>query len=402
MPATILYCEGNVDGTIGGSYYSLLYLVSGLDRRKYRPVVVFATEHALLPAFAASGVETRVWPNPRPFTFGTRIARRWGTVASPLQAVQRLLNVWTGLLAPTLSRMRFLKASGVVLVHLNNSVLRNHTWMLAAWLTATKCVTHERGLNDHYPPLARFLARRLDAIICISNAVRDQMESRGVGVGRLVTIRNGLDPQQLRIQSRREDLRAAYRCDSDEFVVVMLGNIKQWKGQEVVVRAIERVRQSCPGVRCFLVGDASPSDAGYAKTVRDLVVSLALEKHITFTGFHHNVADFLVMSDVVVHASVRPEPFGRVVLEAMACHQPVIGSRAGAIPEIVVEGETGLLFRPGDSVELADAITRLARDRDLARRMGEQGYQRLVSEFPIARNIEATEGLYERLLGVTA
>ena len=73
----VLYCENNVDGTVGGSYYSLLYLVKNVDRQKYHPVVVFYTEHTLLPAYREAGVETHVWPKAAAFTFGGAHHRIW-------------------------------------------------------------------------------------------------------------------------------------------------------------------------------------------------------------------------------------------------------------------------------------------------------------------------------------
>jgi glycosyltransferase involved in cell wall biosynthesis len=194
-------------------------------------------------------------------------------------------------------------------------------------------------------------------------------------------------------------LRAAFGIDRDAVVIGMLGNIKLWKGQDTLIRAIARVREKFPLVRCVLVGDTSPYDREYAQSLHELVVSLGLDKHIVFTGFQANVADFLLMFDVVVHASVLPEPFGRVILEAMACRKPVIGSRAGAIPEIVEEGKTGLTFPPGDSERLAEAIVELIGDPQRIRHLGDNGFTRLVNEFHIARNVEATQRLYERMLG---
>jgi glycosyltransferase involved in cell wall biosynthesis len=95
---------------------------------------------------------------------------------------------------------------------------------------------------------------------------------------------------------------------------------------------------------------------------------------------------------------VTPEPFGRVLLEAMAMRKPVVGSRGGAVPEIVVDGETGYTFAPGDSGELAARILDLLEHPDRARAFGEAGYQRLVDEFHVDRNVERTMAVYARVL----
>ena len=237
-------------------------------------------------------------------------------------------------------------------------------------------------------------------MICISDAVRNNMRQRGADFGNLTTIYNGLDPEALTVSTPPMTLRANHGLDADDVVVGMIGNIKAWKGQET----LHPGHGDCPaGVSgrsdASLVGDTSPADRDYERSLRELVSSLDLDRQIIFTGYQRHVADFLLMVDVVVHASVLPEPFGRVILEAMACRKPVIGARAGAIPEIIEEGSTGLTFPPGDSDALAAAILRLLRDRREAERLGEAGYRRLESEFGIAGNVASTQQLYERLLG---
>ncbi|MGH6692214.1 MAG: glycosyltransferase family 4 protein [Gammaproteobacteria bacterium] len=394
----IVYCENNVDGTVGGSYYSLLYLVKGLDRTRYEPIVIFYTHHSLLPAFRDAGIETQVWPRAKAFSFGARVPPPLRRVRTPLLVLQKALNVLRTFLVPALVRAWFLATRGVSIVHLNNSVLYNHDWMLAARLARKTCLTHERGINDRYPTTAKYFSRRLDAVICISDAVRDNMRERGADFGNLVTIHNGLDPQMMRRETPPEALRAALGLTPADLVVCMIGNIKAWKGQDTLIRAMDRVRRVLPQARSVLVGDTSPSDRAYEETLRALVASLDLERHVVFAGFQRNVTDFLMMCDAMVHASVLPEPFGRVILEAMACRKPVIGSRAGAIPEIVEEGRTGLTFPPGDAERLAEAIVTVVTDRSRAARMGERGYDRLVREFHVARNVEATQRTYESLL----
>lgn len=397
-PVSILYCENNVDGTIGGSYYSLLYLLKGLDRARFSPIAVFYTDHSLVPAYREAGVETIIWPRRHPFTFGSELPGwlRWARPA--VLAFRKAVNFSANFLIPALSRAWFLRRRGVLLVHLNNSVLYNHDWMLAARLAGVRCVTHERGINERYPRAARYFGRRLDAVICISEAVKDNMRRKHADFGNLVTIHNGLDPEMMRQRVPVGELRQQLGLPSDAPVVVMTGNLKAWKGQDTLIRAMDSVRRRCPRAQCVLVGDTSPSDREYEATLRELVTSLGLETHVHFAGFQRQVADFLTMSDVVVHASVLPEPFGRVILEAMACRKPVIGARAGAIPEIIEEGITGLTFRTGDAEALGQAIVAVLTDRERARTLGENGYTRLIEQFHIARNVAATQGVYERLL----
>jgi glycosyltransferase involved in cell wall biosynthesis len=402
-PVKVLYCENNVDGTVGGSYYSLLYLVKNLDRRRYQPIVVFYTEHPLLPTFREAGIETHVWAKARTFTFGNhkRIRMWFSPIRQFALVLQKAMNVVHEFLIPALVRAWYLKWNGVKIVHLNNSILYNHDWMFAAKLAQVRCLTHERGINELFTQSAKYFGRRLDAVVCISEAVRRNMRERGARFDNLEMIHNGLDPDALKRRTSPDELRTRYGIDKDTAVIGMIGNIKEWKGQDTLIRAMDLVRKACPDTRCVLVGDTAPGDREYEQSLHALVASFGLDRHIIFTAFQRNVADFLMMVDVVVHASVLPEPFGRVVLEAMACKKAVIGSRAGAIPEIIEEGKTGLTFMPGDAPALANAILDLLHDRVRARQFGERGYARLMEQFHIARNIGATQGLYERILRET-
>lgn len=397
--ATVVYCETNVDGTIGGSYYSLLYLVKGLDKSRFAPVVVFQTSHGLLSAFEAAGAETVVWPKSRRFRWAPRLPGLLAWAAPIVLALQKALNFSRGFLWATVQRALFLWRRRVDLVHLNNSILYNQDWMLAARLLGRRCVSHERGINEYYPRWAKYWGRGLDAIICISDAVRATMAAAGADFGNVRTIHNGLDPGEIRGHVPPALLRERLAIAPEAEVIVMVGNLKAWKGQETVIRALDHVRRSRPQVCCLFVGATAPADMKFEEEMRRLVDELGLGSHIVFAGFHQNVADFLMLADVVVHASIRPEPFGRVVLEAMACRKPVIASRAGGVTEIVDDGRTGLLFPPGDAKALATAIANMLSDRARATTMGEAGYERLLERFTIAKNIEATESLYDRLLG---
>jgi glycosyltransferase involved in cell wall biosynthesis len=162
------------------------------------------------------------------------------------------------------------------------------------------------------------------------------------------------------------------------------------------------VRHVHPSVRCLLVGATAPADQTFEDELRNLVMALGLNEHVVFAGFHRNVMDVLMLADVVVHASILPEPFGRVILEAMACRKPVIATKAGGVPEIIDEGRTGLMFPPGDCEALAAAILDLLADRARAARFGEAGFQRVNERFHIARNAEQTVRLYDQLLGASS
>jgi glycosyltransferase involved in cell wall biosynthesis len=397
----VLYCEGNIDGTVGGSYFSLLYLVSNLDRSRFEPIVVFHEDNDLIPTFREHGVETKVIQKEQPFAFlgrGSPVSGRFRAILLPVVVVRKIVNMLRFLVVGSARRARFLRRNNIDLLHLNNSVTRNHDWMIGAILSRTRCITHERGINDHYSTLSKSLAKRLDAIICISNAVRDSLIRGGVSTNSAHTIYNGIDPDILRARRTPEDIRHQYDVESSARLIGVIGNIKRWKGQETLVHAMPTILKEFPTVVCLLIGDIAPSDMEYGRLIHQQVEHLGLNDNVIVTGYTNDVASHISALEVVIHTSIDPEPFGRVLIEAMSMKKPLIGARAGAVPEIISEEETGLTFTPGDSADLADKIMLMLRERDAANSMGRRGYARLMRNFHISENAARTQQLYTRLL----
>jgi len=384
----ILYVEGNVDGTIGGSYYSLLYLVSGLDRSRYQPMVVFARDNPLVARFQAAGAQVMLHAPPRPTV-----------LPGPLRLLAKGINFVRGMVAEPLLLASLLRRERIALVHLNNSIIRNHPWMVAARIAGIPCITHERGINAAFPRRAVVLAKRLTAIICISRAVHENFQSLGLGHLRLVTIHNGLDPAEMKVTRSAAEIRLELGVGPQQRLIGIVGNIKPWKGQEVVIRAMSALKDRHPDLVCLLLGDNSPDDARYRDHIANLIHDIGLDGRVIVTGFRADVANYVNALEIQVHASVNPEPFGRVLLEGMALGKPLVASGGGAVPEIVVDGVTGLLFEPGNSSALATCLGQLLADPGRAATMGAAGRRRLETEFSIQHNVQATQAVYLGILG---
>ena len=305
MPGSkrILYVKGNVDGTVGRSYLSLLYLVSGIDRASFEPVVVFAAPTPLGPQFEAAGVRTFV----RPLAAAVGLEGPVGRLAA------KAANLALGFLVEPIKLAGFLRQQHVSLVHLNNSVIRNHPWMLAALLAGVPCITHKHGVNERFSRRTRILARSLRAVICISAAVRENMIARGLRRLRLVTIHNGLDPASMHVERSVAQVREELGLSPEQRLIGVIGNVKPWKGQEVVVRAMGLLRDQYPDLVCVLVGDTARGERDYLGRIEALASELGVAGRVMITGYRSDVADFVAALDIQSHASIAPEPFGRVL-----------------------------------------------------------------------------------------
>jgi glycosyltransferase involved in cell wall biosynthesis len=166
------------------------------------------------------------------------------------------------------------------------------------------------------------------------------------------------------------------------------------KGHRVLFDALPAVRDAVPDVHARLIGHEELSTTA---ELRAYAVERGVADLVAFEGFRADIAQVMADLDVFVLPSLW-EGFGLVLLEAMAAGRPVVASAVGPIPEIVVDGVTGLLVPPGDSTALAAAIVRLLRDPELASALGKAGRVRVERELRIDTMVERTEALYGELL----
>ncbi len=393
-PVRVLYCESNTDGTIGGSHYCLLGLVEHLDRAAYTPTVVFYEEHALVPRFTAVA-ETLVLPPRNPVMWGAAGPRAWWSM--PAALLRRAVNSLK-FMTRIVGRAVFLKKHGIALLHQNNSLKRHHDWMFAAVLVGVPYVVHERGVNRHYSRLDRYFGRRASLVIPVSQCIRDFMVNGGVSPDNVQVLYDGLDPSRVKPARTADALRQEYGLRPEQPAVGIIGNIRAWKGQETVVRALIDVLEARPDVVCFFVGATTTGDQAYRDGLQRLIDEAGIGDSVRFTGYQPDPASFVNLMSIVLHASIEPEPFGMVVLEAMAQRKPVVGSRAGGVVEMVVEGETGFTFPPGDAGALASHLLTLLGDPERAARMGEAGYQRLLESFSVRQYMDAVHTGYRAII----
>ena len=394
----ILYCESNIDGTVGGSYYSLFYLVEGLNKNRYDPIVVFYKDNSLIQTFRKAGIKTEIFDHPLPVRLSVPGIQNVRILKIFLGLVQSTINFTRFFVLKTIKYAIYLKRNNIDIVHMNNSIVRSHNWMFAARLAGAKCISHERLLNKRFSYFERYFINRLDAIVCISNAVRKNLELQNIRSVTLHTILNGLDPSCVKVGLSKEEIKSKYKIEASVPLIGIVGNIKEWKGQEIVVKATAEVKKRFPYIKCLIVGDTAETDSYYLERIRKVIDKLGIQENIIFTGYQTNVPDYVNAMDIVIHASTAGEPFGRVLLEAMALQKPLIGARGGAVPEIVAEPVTGLMFEPGDHLNLARTVQRMLEDPKKCSAMGRAGYLRLINKFSIIKNIEQTQQLYEAIL----
>jgi len=236
-------------------------------------------------------------------------------------------------------------------------------------------------------------ANRMDLVIANSRSVADAFRSQG-GRTRTEVIPNGFDPQAFTGIAETEIAALHSQWNpKQQPVITIFGRLTRWKGQHVLLQAAERV----PGTTIWIVGEAlfTDDDRAYAEELRKLAHPLGSRVH--FLGFRKDIPALMAASDIVAHCSTAPEPFGRVLVEAMLAGKPVVASDAGGPREIVVPGETGLLIPPGNPERLAAALGELIASSDLRHSMGRAGRDRAIQLFSLAIVQQQTSALLDEL-----
>lgn len=180
-------------------------------------------------------------------------------------------------------------------------------------------------------------------------------------------------------------------------LVVLIGRVSPWKGQDVFIRAAAVVLKRFPNCRFQIVGSALFGEDALVGELKQLAVTLGVADRVEFLGFRKDVPEIIAGSTLLVHASTVPEPFGQVIVQAMAESKPVVATRGGGVLEIVVDGETGLLVPMKDAEAMAEAIREILADPSKAQKMGEAGRERFLAKFTIERTVEEVGAIYAEM-----
>ncbi len=198
--------------------------------------------------------------------------------------------------------------------------------------------------------------------------------------------------------SRSDFVSWCLRGEHPSPVVTLIGRISPWKGQEVFIRAAAVVLKQFPACRFQIVGSALFGEDALETQLKQLAALLGVGNRVEFLGFRKDVPEIIAAGTLLVHASTVPEPFGQVIIEAMAECKPVVATRGGGVLEIVDEGVTGLLVPMKDVHAMAAAICKILSNPDKAAEMGRAGQQRFLEKFTIEKTIEKLQVIYSDLV----
>lgn len=236
--------------------------------------------------------------------------------------------------------------------------------------------------------LTRWVSGSAKTIIAISDSLVDfTRDVEGIPGPKITRIYYGLDPAPVTTAATLGQLRAELRLANDTPIVALVGRLTEQKGIKYLLEAWVNVRAALPNAVLVIAGDGP---------LRESLVQQAapLGTSVRFLGWRTDIPTIMVDCDVLVVPSLW-EGFGLVTLEAMAFSKPIIASQVGALPEIVVSGQTGLLVPPAEPKPLAEALIRLLDDSAYARMLGQAGRARLEKQFSVTRMAKEHAAVYK-------
>ena len=388
-------CFYGVSTQSGGAEKSLFDLVSRLGDSFEKMVVLPLHEGPLIDQFKERNVRVEVLEMPSSFL---RMSR-----STPLISLGcALASMWT--LPRYYFRLtKLLKDERVDLIHTTG--IKCH--LISAMIKLNLGIPVIWHLRDMFLPgltrsLLRFFAilAKID-LVFNSRATQYSFSEEPLVQNRVFeTVYNGLS-EEVYFPKTNSMIQQELGLAPDTPIVANLGVLATWKGQLDFVAMARIVAKENPDVHFLIVGDQiydTAGDRNYPELLKKAVENADLASRLHFLGFRKEIPQLLNSVSVLVHTSRKPEPFGRVILEAMACGVPVVATRGGGVDEFVVDHETALMVTSGDIASYAKAVIESLHKSESTQNMIRKAHELFLERFTIAKHVQTMEKILDHVL----
>ncbi len=358
---TILYVE--TGSGFGGSAVCLGHLLRWLDKTQYRPIVAHLHEGLGIERIRKAGIQT--------------------------VRLNKVLALW--------DMMQLIRREKVDLVHINNELYSHWMSILASKMTHTKCLVHMRGIRA-LTRMEKALIRLVDHFIVISNVGREFYIKEGFPENHSSVIYDGIDFSQISKPPIPAEERAKLAITEDEIVLGNVSRLVPNKGQRTLLKAMSLLVGKYPRLKLIIVGGDPKSGEPFLNELKLMSQDMGIPDRVVFTGWRDDVYNLTAAFDIAVQASHYIEGFGTSILEAMSLSKPVIATGVGGIKELILHGQSGYHFEPGDEEALANQLEILIKDQALRDHMGSVGASRAKALFDQKKLANQLSDLYANLL----
>ena len=386
----ILYVSDTGD-KLGGAERSLLSLIENLDQSRYALYAFLFEDGQFARLLRGAHVELTI--------------ARLGTIARTRNPLKLLLYCFY-LLHGVLRLAWLIRRRGIDVVHANKNTLAIYA-VPAARLAGAASLWHVRNPARNFGRIGAWLVRRCGRLVFVSESVAKPFrEAFPDAAGKMAIVAEGVEPSLYDAPAKGTDFRDAIRAQPGELLIGTVGRLTPWKGQDDFLRAAASLAARYPAARFLVVGDcvSSPAersdDEAYRERLHALAAELGIADRVRFLGWREDMPGVMNALDLFVLPS-HDEPFGIVLVEAMAAARPVVATAAGGVPDIARDGQEALLVPPRDPDAMAAAIARLLDDPALAASLARAARERVTAEFPLWRHAARMREVYEQLVAAT-
>jgi len=255
---------------------------------------------------------------------------------------------------------------------------------------------YEESLNNRFISFAvNRVYRKFKKIICISGWLQDYLVKRlKLPKEKYINIHYGIEEKS----EVGKDIRLEFGISEDKYIIGNVARLAPQKGHEYLLKAIKIVKEKSYNKE-FHVIIVGHDDRGIRKNLEELTLDLGIKDKVTFSGYRDDISDFMNAFDLFVFPSIW-EGFGLVLLEAMRFKKPIIATKIGPIPEIVINGETGILVEQKNTETLADSILQLMNNPVMAKQYGNNGFMRVKQHFSLTKMVHKIKEIYSDEIGI--
>ncbi len=377
---------------LGGAERSLLELLQGLKAQKeleYKPWVVLPKNSGpLIELLENENIEYTILPIPSRYLNLSR--------STPIRSLVGLFFGFFPFLVYLSGLRKLLLENKPDIIHTNGMKCQIFSRIIGI---KTPMVWHLRDIiNSRF---LLFLLKKLSKgkVFIIANSIATA-SSFGEKENKITVIYNGLDLKKY-FHSPNRYFNGLLKIPNNRSIVGVLGAIARWKGQLQFVQMAERILKKGMEIDFVIIGDEiydTGSERGFLDELKREVRRLGYENRIHFVGFQQDSVRAINGLDILVHASIKPEPFGRVIIEAMACGVPVVCSAAGGALETVEHGVTGFFYSPGSVEEMTQATENLLQNGHLRKKITYNALSNVKKKFSIDSHVEQILKFYSVIL----
>jgi glycosyltransferase involved in cell wall biosynthesis len=329
----------------------------------------------------------------------TRPSPEWASQCAARGLVYRPLPMRHSLDLASVWRLAgLIRAEGIEVVHCQKGRARTLA-LLAGLLVRIPVLILNRGVSfplDRWNRLG-YRTSRVTAVVAVCESIKRRLVATGVPAGKITVIYSGTDLARFHPAVDGSAIRRELGLGPEHTLITQIG-VRSWRGNDDVLEAMTRLHPSAPHARLLFVGAPPPRIVSMLDRAR----RRGLDGIVFVLGHRHDIPEILAGSDLVVDASYAGLGLTGSLREALAVETPVIGTSLEGIPELITDGETGLLVPPRNPDALAQAILRVVENPTRAKAMARAGRKRVERQFSAAIKVERTEALYRHLLDTRA